>query len=134
MPLRAEWGNRRKNMPQKQLIRRAVALEMEIFIRHLATAREVWRRFPDLVQAEKLPAVFESAAEKNEVDLHGEYEPAADFAKPDFKRQLWRYCRNELIGVDTEEEAPAKEEHVNDEDFLRSMGIEPEIDGSDGTA
>ena len=120
-------------MPQKRSIRRAVAIEMEIFIRHLATAREVWRRFPDLVQAEKLPAAFELAAEKNEVDLHGEYEPAADFSKPDFKRQLRRYCRseygrNEPLEVDTEEE------HVSDEDFLRSMGIEPEIDGSDGTA
>jgi hypothetical protein len=107
---------------------------MERFTSHLAIAREVWRRFPDFVQAEKLPAAFEAAAEENEIDLHGEYEPIVDFARSDFRRQLWRHCRDELIEVETRWKTKTEEEHVNDLDFLRSMGIEPETGGSVGAA
>jgi hypothetical protein len=114
----------------KKYIQSAVASEMETFIRHLATARELWRRFPGLVEAEELPVTLESAAETNDVDLHGEYDPPADFAEPGFERQLWRYCRKEVIKMGAEEwptpEEQSQVEQVNDADFLRSLGIEPE--------
>jgi hypothetical protein len=100
-------------------IQHYVRLEMESFTSDLAIARELWRRFPDLVQADKLPVALELGAQDHGIDLYGEYDVVVDFAAPDFKRQLWRYCRNELMEADTKESRC-------DKDFLRSMGIDPE--------
>jgi hypothetical protein len=106
-----------KQRSEEHLIRSMAKVELEGFASNLALAREIWRRFPGLVQAERVPAAFAQALP--DVDFESEYDAVVDFASPNFKEELWRYFRDELV-----KEARSRVTfEKNDDDFLRSMGI-----------